>query len=912
MDRRRFMVSGLAAMAASRFASLNLRGHAAEKDTQPDQHSPSAEWRHAHWIWAPEETAPQAASRPVSAPIDVRPVTLEDGPADLLSMDQHVYFRRTFVLQDAISEATIKITSERLYQFWINGSFVGEGPALVHPHLKSYDEYSIAKYLRSGMNVVAVHGYFDGHGITVPTTPPGLLCELYVGSRVIGTDGDWKTSRPKAWSRTLVPLDDQTFQEHYFFGVDPANWKDPEFDDRRWATARTLGSVGDSALPWSRPVARQIPFLSREQIFPVAASSGEVVEWRGSGGEGDEEPAVRMSMEPVRRLSKAQVTNEENLLLSASVQTPCTFLGSDLRESLDAFDGIHDPTIILDFGKLRNAYFAIDLEASELAWLDIAYGPDLIEGRVMPYRSSRTRWADRLALTAGRHTWRSTKWRQFRFVQLTLRRSLSPVKVHVARAEAVRHSFRNETVFSCSDSELEKFWKAAARTTNLCATDILMDCASRERRQYAGYSVSALQSLHGDEPMIHHYLRQISAGQLDDGFIMDSCPGKENRWQTAADAGFYHVLQIWDHWEQFGERELLEEHFPHCLRHLDFWKKFTTPQGLLVREDAHYQGHALYLYFDDAAIDLRGANLVLNALYYVNLRAVAAMAKVLSKPAVWLEQHAQAIGQQLTKNYWDEQAGLFSDTVVNGQRSPLTSEHSQGIMLYAELASREQAQRIVRAWRQRSEQLAWAEIGFLYYVVEGLARYGYTAFALELLRKRLNRGLRGGREQFGELLAGMAARLADASWSRGLWVTGPSRAYAHGAGAWPPAFLLRLVAGLQMRLGVDGSVRLAPSVLVSEISVVCSGHHLAWSLSGDEFQLEATIASEYPVQIGLPFDPRRVSSLVLNGVSRTLPEDRTLKLEPCRTVLLRCTLQGSTRIKGAKTLPEDARHSVVS
>jgi len=162
-----------------------------------------------------------------------------------------------------------------------------------------------------------------------------------------------------------------------------------------------------------------------------------------------------------------------------------------------------------------------------------------------------------------------------------------------------------------------------------------------------------------------------------------------------------------------------------------------------------------------------------------------------------------------------------------------------------------------------------------------------------LLRERLNRGLRGGREQFGELLSGMAARLPDQSSARGLWMTGPSRASAHGAGAWPPAFLMRRVAGLQMRLGVGGVVRLAPSALVSDINLVWSGHRLAWSLSGHEFQLDATLASQHPVEIGLPFEPRSVSGLVLNRVPRTLPEERTLRLEPCQTVSLRCTFQAS-------------------
>jgi hypothetical protein len=339
-----------------------------------------------------------------------------------------------------------------------------------------------------------------------------------VGNLAIGSDGQWKTYRPKAWSRALIPLDDMTYQEHYFFGVDPANWTSPDFDDRLWNTGRILGRAGEAASPWSNPVARQIPFLTKKETKPVAAAAGEILEWRGGGGEGDEEPAVRLSMEPVRAFTKATVKNAESLV-SGNTDAPCRMLGSDLREDLDSFDGIHNPTIILDFGKIANAHFIIDVEPSETVWLDIGYGPDLMEGRVMPYRSSRTCWADHLELPAGRFTWRSMKGRQFRYVQVTVRRFLSPVKIHAARAEVVQHTFCTETAFSCSDAELEKFWQAAARTTDLCTTDIFMDCASRERRQYAGFSVSAVESLHGDEPIINHYLQQISTGQQSDGYI---------------------------------------------------------------------------------------------------------------------------------------------------------------------------------------------------------------------------------------------------------------------------------------------------------------------------------------------------------------------------------------------------------
>jgi hypothetical protein len=270
------------------------------------------------------------------------------------------------------------------------------------------------------------------------------------------------------------------------------------------------------------------------------------------------------------------------------------------------------------------------------------------------------------------------------------------------------------------------------------------------------------------------------------------------------------------------------------------------------------------------------------------------MCKVLGRPAEGLEERARTIGQVLTNAYWDEKVGLFSDTIVDGERSGRTSEFSQSLMLYAELATREQAERIVNTWKMRPERLPWAEIGFFYFVVEGLAKSGYAAFALELLRERLSRALRGGREQFGEYFAGMAMTIAD--WAPGLWVTGPSRACAHSAGAWPPAFLLRRVAGLQMRLGIDGTVRLAPSALVPQIEVVWSGHHLAWSLAGNHFQLDANLTTQTPVEVELPFHPSDVAGLTLNGIPRTLPENQRLRLEPCRKVTLQCTLRGWKRM----------------
>jgi|SRR6516225_4202538 len=140
MNRRRLLDSVARSVAVARFApsffSASTLDRNLARTAEPDVDPKPA--TNALWIWAPQEAGVLVAAQ----------------------LDQHVYFRRSFVLQDANGNATIKISAERLYQLWVNGVFIGEGPALVHPKLKSYDEYPVRKHLKRGKNVVAFRGYF--------------------------------------------------------------------------------------------------------------------------------------------------------------------------------------------------------------------------------------------------------------------------------------------------------------------------------------------------------------------------------------------------------------------------------------------------------------------------------------------------------------------------------------------------------------------------------------------------------------------------------------------------------------------------------------------------------------------------------------------------------------------------------
>ena len=88
------------------------------------------------------------------------PVSIPEHPADL--QNQHLLVRKQFQVTDAIREAYLDISGDDYYKLYINGEFVGQGPAPGYPDHYYYNHIDIAKYLKTGANIIAVHLYYQG------------------------------------------------------------------------------------------------------------------------------------------------------------------------------------------------------------------------------------------------------------------------------------------------------------------------------------------------------------------------------------------------------------------------------------------------------------------------------------------------------------------------------------------------------------------------------------------------------------------------------------------------------------------------------------------------------------------------------------------------------------------------------
>jgi hypothetical protein len=85
-------------------------------------------------------------------------------------------FRRTFELTGVPGMADLFITADARYELWMNGEWVGHGPARSFPSPWSVDVYDIAPLLRPGRNTIAVllHHYASARSKYIECEP-GLI-----------------------------------------------------------------------------------------------------------------------------------------------------------------------------------------------------------------------------------------------------------------------------------------------------------------------------------------------------------------------------------------------------------------------------------------------------------------------------------------------------------------------------------------------------------------------------------------------------------------------------------------------------------------------------------------------------------------------------------------------------------------
>ena len=164
--------------------------------------------------------------------------------------NRHILFRKKFQIEE-FEKARIFISADDYYKLYINGEFVCQGPAPSYHFQYNYNCVDIAKYLKKGENLIAVHTLYQGLINRVWQSGDnrhGFIMDLEADGKIlVSSDETFKTKLHSGYTETGIYGYDTQFAERYDSRADEVGFFKSDFDDSDWENA-LVSRVDDHTL----------------------------------------------------------------------------------------------------------------------------------------------------------------------------------------------------------------------------------------------------------------------------------------------------------------------------------------------------------------------------------------------------------------------------------------------------------------------------------------------------------------------------------------------------------------------------------------------------------------------------------------------------------------------------------------
>ncbi|TVQ17984.1 MAG: hypothetical protein EA382_18260 [Spirochaetaceae bacterium] len=679
----------------------------------------------------------------------------------------------------------------------MNGRRVHEGPPKSHPFMTYYDQVPVGAMLEPGDNVICAivnHvGYDDD-------SRGGFLAELIDadGTALAATGPAWRAIRSPAWRQDsffcffnrVVP-----YQEHFDARRLPVDWLLPRFDDSRWEEATVISHRGRTrppqVPPWTRLIPRDIPIMTEQPLRAErVAGTGESTSAMNRMRGGDLSISLSQPGVPIAR---AAIDDPDAI---CAEERPTVFACSTAHRS-DPGTPIMEPWIVLDFGRIINAYAEIDVDGPAGATLEIGYAERLTDGQFNNVIEGQ--FADGYTLREGAQSWRSFAWKSFRYVKIRVKNAFAPLILRDFRAIESAYPFDDVGSFETPDRQLQSVYDICRATTQIACNEYITDTPWREQGQWLGdvaaVTLGSIYACFGDTALARKFLIQSAATQYPTGFLGNMTNTYTANWSgVLPDFSLWWLMALRDFYVYTGDESIVVELYHTAARLITANLAYRRADGLI--EDAPYE-----VFIDWANVDRTGASAAYNALLYGALVAMEELAGAYGDER--MERTCRAATETIRTSFrhvfWDPDEHLFADAVDGTQATGAFSEQTNAAAIEFGLADDAQRDAIIdRLWARGDAFLCGTNNGvteanpfFTAVVLKALARAGRHDLALDVIRDR-----------WGKRMVAHGATSTYEEWSRyGSWRNGDElvpimRTESHAWSAFPARWLPEYLCGI--------------------------------------------------------------------------------------------------------------------
>jgi len=478
------------------------------------------------------------------------------------------------------ADVRLQVAASTLYRAFVNGQFLGWGPARAAHGFYRVDEWPVVAG-DDGMAVVAIEvaGY-NVNSYAYLDQPSFLQAEVSVDGEVVAaTGGD------AAFDATILSSRVQKVQRYSFQRPFVEVYKlEPRHAAWRSSADAAMETVACAIQDERRLLPRGVPyptFESQPALWSVAAGLIEECElperrWQNRsltdvgpdvGGYPEDELDVHLS-DDLQRMATTDLRASERPL------------ACDEAIRLDA-----NTCRILDLGTNLTGFIGATVTCGEPVQLVATFDEILIDGDVDSLRNNTVN-AVRWDLEPGEYQLEAIEPYTLRYLKLAALGGACEARSSYLREYT--HPEAGRAQFAASDRDLMTLFEAGRQTFAQNSVDIFMDCPGRERAGWlcdSFFTARAALDLTGNTSVernfVENFLLPERFDHLPDGMLPMCYPADHYNGNHIPQWAMWFVVQLEEYLARSGDREMIDAIQPRITALLDFLAGFVNDDGLL-------------------------------------------------------------------------------------------------------------------------------------------------------------------------------------------------------------------------------------------------------------------------------------------------------------------------------------------
>ncbi|MCB0647430.1 MAG: family 78 glycoside hydrolase catalytic domain [Saprospiraceae bacterium] len=545
-----------------------------------------------------------------------------------------LHFAKDFDLEHKPGAFTIHVSADNRYKLYVNGKYVGNGPARGDEDNWRYDTYDIAPMLRVGKN--RVRAVVWNFGPYRPVFQHGNGTELLIrgnstAENIINTDASYQVRIVDAYKPLPVQL-----RTYYVVGpgeiFDAAAFQFDWLENDLKGSSITKAKQGSKGMPLSA-----IGFYGSRPNKVLIPRTIPMMEEKSQ------------QFEAVRRKSSKQA---DPYKIAANSTT----------------------SILLDQGHLTTAYPVLKFKGGKGAIIRLTYAESLIDDSGVKGNRNEVENKhiignkDSILCKGGSDTLTFTTlwWRTFRYVQMDITTGSEPLEIVDFSSVFTAYPLEEKASFASSYAMTDQIWEVGWRTQRLCAAENFFDCPYYEQLQYTGDT--RIQNLitryvSGDTALMRNAVMSYADAHLASGLTQSRYPSNDR--QIIPPFSLIWVYMVHDYFILCQDDRTVKNLLPKIQDVLNWFEQRRREDGL--NGVLEYWNYVDWVPEWGAGVPpggKDGGSSIISLQYALALQKAANIYRHFGyiKPAEECVLKAKEIGAQVMKTCFDENRGLIADT----------------------------------------------------------------------------------------------------------------------------------------------------------------------------------------------------------------------------------------------------------